>query len=452
MYSRLILNELSKWKESSSRKPLILRGARQTGKTTAINLFAQNYSQYIYLNLEKSADAGLFSQLKTATQLAESVFFLKQKNWQQRHETLLFIDEIQQSPEAIGMLRYFYEDLPELHVIAAGSLLETVLNEKINIPVGRVEYRVLRPVSFHEFLLALNETAAAEALTTFPFREIAHEKLLELFHSYAFMGGMPEIVKQYAEHRDITALSTIYESLLVSYLDDVEQYARNSTMVQVIRHCIRSAFAEAGKRITFSGFGQSNYQSREVSESLRVLEKVMLLQMVYPATVTSPPLLGDKRKKPRLQVLDTGLMNYFAGLQQGIIGTSGLNEIYSGRIAEHLAGQELLSVSFSVLKELCFWTREKKDAEAEIDFILPYENLLIPVEVKSGVAGKLRSLQQFMELCPHNLAIRLYNGKINIHTAKTPSGKEFYLLNLPYYLASQLTNFVTWFLHKKNNE
>ena len=445
VYNRLIINELEKWKNNPTAKPLILRGARQVGKTTAIDLFAKKYTQYIRINLEKHESAALFNQFNDVQKLAEAIFFLHEKIWQKRNETLLFIDEIQQVPKAITQLRYFYEQIPELHVIAAGSLLETVLKENISIPVGRVEYRVMRPVNFIEFLLAMNEKTAAEALTTLPFKDFMHEPLMQLFHTYTLIGGMPEIIQHYAEHHDLSQLSNIYDSILISYLDDVDKYARNSSMVQVIRHCMRSLFTEAGKRISFAGFGHSNYKSREVGEALRILERVMLMQLVYPVTSTQPPMISDKRKKPRLQVFETGLMNKFAGLQANIIGSRNLDEIYEGRIAEQIVGQELLSTSFSGLHALHFWMRDKKDAEAEVDFLIPFENLLVPVEVKSGSSGKLKSLQLFMDSCPHNLAIRLYNGNMNIHAATTPRGKKYNLINLPYYMATQIENVLSWF-------
>jgi uncharacterized protein len=323
-------------------------------------------------------------------------------------------------------------------------LFETVLNEEISIPVGRVEYRVMRPVSFHEFLMAIGEETSAKALTEIPLKNYAHEKLLSLFHTYTLMGGMPEVINQYAGNRNLTSLASVYESILVSYIDDVEKYARNSNMVQIIRHVIQSAYREAGNRIVFQGFGQSNYKSREVGEALRVLQKTLLLELVYPVTQTKLPLLPDFKKKPKLFILDTGLVNHFAGLQKSLLGQKSLFNLYEGRIAEQIVAQELLATSFSALHHLNFWVREKKDASAEVDFVVPFGDGLVPVEVKSGHAGKLRSLQQFMELSDMGLAIRLYQGNIDVHTATTPSGKKFKLLNLPYYLASQLNKYLGW--------
>ena len=444
MYYRNILQELQLWRLSKSRKPLLIRGARQVGKTTVVNELGRQYQQYIYLNLERKEDAIIFQNYTRFSTLVEAIFFLKDKDIQQ-NDTLIFIDEIQEVPETVNLLRYFLEDFPQFHVIAAGSLLEAVLNENMTMPVGRVEYKVLRPMAFNEFLEAMGEKSALQQYHTVPIANFAHEKLLQLFHTYTLIGGMPEVVKHYAENRNLTALLSIYESLLVSYMNDVEKYARNSTMVQVIRHVIKSMSAEAGNRIKFQHFGQSNYGSREVGEAIRTIEKALLLYLVYPCTSTELPLFPDKKKSPRLQLLDTGLMNHLAGIQKEIIGTPQLDTVYQGKVAEHIVGQELLASQYNVLAELHFWTREKKEAIAEIDYIHVFDGKMIPIEVKSGATGRLRSLHLFMENSPQPLAVRIYGGKLSIDTLKTPHGKDFYLLNLPYYLTGQIEKYLAWF-------
>ncbi len=443
MYHRNILNELNAWRHSSSRKPLLIRGARQVGKTTLVNEFARQYGQYIYLNLEKKEDAALFQHYGRFSTLVEAIFFLKDKDIQ-KPDTLVFIDEIQEVPEAVNLLRYFFEDYPQLHVIAAGSLLEVVLKENMSMPVGRVEYKVLRPMAFSEFLEAMGEMAALQQYNKVPAADFAHEKLLQLFHTYTLIGGMPEVVKHYADNRNLSALLPIYESLLVSYMNDVEKYARNSTMVQVIRHVIKSMSSEAGNRIKFQNFGQSNYGSREVGDAIRIIEKALLLYLVYPCTNSSLPLFPDKKKSPKLQLLDTGLMNHLAGIQKEIIGTSDLDVVYQGKVAEHIVGQELLASQYNVLSELHFWTREKKDATAEVDYIYVFDGHIVPIEVKSGATGRLRSLHLFMDSSPRHLAVRVYGGKLGIDTLRSPNGKVFYLLNLPYYLTGQIEKYLEW--------
>ena len=440
MLKRSIIKKLKDWKTSNHRKPLILRGARQVGKTTAVKLFAKSFEQYIYLNLEVSKDKELFLKYKSIKELVTAIFFEKNKSLSST-DTLIFIDEIQEVPEAISMLRYFYEDYPQYHVIAAGSLLESLFDKAISFPVGRVEYRVLRPFSFEEYLNAIGETSALEQYHTVPIATFAHDKLLSLFHEYTLIGGMPEVVSVYAKTKDLIALKPIYESLILSYLNDVEKYAKNSNQVQTMRHAIRSCFFEAGNRIKFQGFGQSGYGSREMGEVLRTLEKAMLIHLVYPTSQTSLPFLPDLKRSPRLQVLDTGMLNYFAGIQKLVFGTNDLNNIYKGHIAEHIVGQELLANQTNILETLRFWTKEKKDSLAETDYLCNINGDMLPVEVKSGATGRLRSLHLYMEESNCNVAIRFYAGTFSIDDITTSSGKKYKLLNIPYYLAGQLNEY-----------
>lgn len=446
MFNRNLLFELEKWRLSNNRKPLVIRGARQVGKTTLVNQFAKQYEQYIYLNLEFAEDKAPFENFSTIEFLITTLFFLKNKSLAKKTNTLLFIDEIQEVPKALNVLRYFYEYAPEISVIAAGSMLETLFDKNISFPIGRVEYKVIRPVSFPEFLSALGETSALEQLTHVPLTNFAYSKLLHLFHKYALIGGMPEIVQQYALNKDLVQLSTIYESLLSGYIDDVEKYANSNSQILHIRHCIKSSFAQAGKRIKFEGFGNSAYKSREMGESLRTLEKALLIQLVYPCTLASLPLIPDLKKSPRLQILDTGLLNYYVGIQKEIIGTEDLNTVYNGTLIEHLVGQELLAFQYNALSSLQFWVREKKEATAEVDYIFKFEGLIIPIEVKSGKEGTLKSLHSFMDMAPHDIAIRFYAGPLTITDAMTQKGKKYHLLNLPYFLVSQIEKYLSWFV------
>ncbi len=452
MFKRIIISELEKWKKAELRKPLIIRGARQVGKTTLVNQFSKQFNQYIYLNLELAEDKAPFEQFSSIENLVNTLFFLKNLSLANKHNTLLFIDEIQEVPKALTLLRYFHEEFPEIAVIAAGSMLESLFDKNLSYPVGRVDYLVIRPVSFPEFLEAMGETSALEQLKQIPLASFAHSKLLELYHTYALIGGMPEIVQHYVKNKDLVALGPIYDALITGYLDDVEKYAANNSQIQHIRHCIKSAFSEAGKRITFEGFGNSAYKSREMGESLRTLEKALLVQLIYPNTSTSLPMLPDLKKSPRLHILDSGLLNYYVGIQKDIIGTIDLNSIYKGTLIEHLTGQELLASQFKALSSLHFWVREKKESNAEVDFIYLLDGQIYPIEVKSGKEGKLKSLHLFMDQTTHNIAIRLYAGELRISESITTSGKKYQLLNLPYFLASQMEPYIMWFKKNQNKE
>ncbi|MCX6205762.1 MAG: DUF4143 domain-containing protein, partial [Bacteroidetes bacterium] len=178
--------------------------------------------------------------------------------------------------------------------------------------------------------------------------------------------------------------------------------------------------------------------------SLRTLEKALLLHLIYPSTTATLPIVPDIKKSPRLQILDSGLLNYFVGIQKEILGTSDLNSIYQGTLIEHLVGQELLAFQYNALSELHFWVKEKKESTAEVDYIFPFDGLIIPIEVKSGKEGTLKSLHSFMDLAPHDMAIRIYAGELRITEAITQNGKKYQLLNLPYYLASQIEQYISW--------
>jgi len=437
MYQRNVVEELIRWKNSKTKKPLVLRGARQVGKTTVVAIFAKSYAQYIYLNLEREKDKNIFSEYGSIEEIVQHIFLQYNKNLDKINNTLLFIDEIQCEPKAVAMLRYFHEEYPDLHVIAAGSMLETMFDRGINFPVGRVEFRKMYPVTFEEFLGATNEKQALELYNQIPLPAFAHSKLIQLFHTYTLIGGMPEIVKRYADNKDITSLSSTYESLIATYLDDVEKYAKNANQVQIVRHAIRSSFYEAGTRIKYQGFGASAYNSREMSEILRMLEKTMLVNLIFPTTQTEAPFMPDVKKSPKLQSLDTGLVNYFSGLQKELFGTKDLNDHYKGKIAEHIVGQEILASNYNVLNTLRFWVRDKKQSEAEVDFLYNFDGQMIPVEVKSGKSGKMRSLLQFLDISKIPVAVRFYAGQFQIEEHKTLSGKPFKLINLPYFLAKK---------------
>lgn len=449
MFKRQLLLELEKWRHNKPRKPLVIRGARQVGKTTLVNQFAAQYEQYIYLNLELSEDKEPFENFTSIENLINTLFFLKSKILAKKSTTLIFIDEIQEVPKALNTLRYFYELAPEISVIAAGSMLETLFDKNISFPIGRVEYKVIRPVSFPEFLSAIGETAALEQLTQVPIASFAQTKLLSLFHTYALIGGMPEIIQHYVTNKDLVALGPIYDSLISGYMDDVEKYAKSNAQILHIRHCIQSSFAQAGKRIKFEGFGNAAYKSREMGESLRTLQKALLLQLIYPCTTATVPMVPDIKKSPRLQILDSGLLNYFVGIQKEIIGTNDLNSIYQGTLIEHLIGQELLAFQYNALSALQFWVREKKESTAEVDYLFQYDGLIIPIEVKSGKEGTLKSLHSYMDIAPHNMAIRFYAGALNITDAITQNGKQYKILNLPYYLGSQIEKYIAWFIETK---
>lgn len=449
-FKRHLYKNLLHWKEKENRKPLVLRGARQVGKTTLIKEFAKSYKTVLLLNLEKKQDFDFFEGTDDVKEIVELILLSKNLQPKKGTPTLLFIDEIQESPKAIKLLRYFYEEMPELHVIAAGSLLEFALRDVEGFPVGRIEYMYLYPLNFAEFLLALDNEPLHRELQTIPVRKIAHKLLMEYFHRYAVIGGMPEVVREYVRQKSIVALASTYESIWAAYADDVEKYATTPAIRQVIKFIIRTAPNFIDERIKFQNFGNSNYKSREVGEALRDLDKAKVIRLLYPTTSMTPPVINDFKKSPRLQVLDTGIVNYTLGIARELLVSEDLSDSYKGAIIPHLINQELISLQIEKPVTPSFWVREKAQSSAEVDLVIPYKNLLIPVEIKSGSTGSLKSLHQFINTVNHSYAVRIYAGKFEIQQTKTPEGKEYKLMHLPYYLGTQLYEYLDYFIENPN--
>lgn len=440
-FIRNITTSLNQWKENEHHKPLVIRGARQVGKTTVIKEFGKSFDTFIALNLEKEVDKSFFDNTNDAKITFQRICL--ERHIEPKGKTLLFLDEIQNSPQAVALLRYFYEDLPSLYVISAGSLLEIMMDKnKISFPVGRVEYMYLFPMTFQEFLLATGNNQAIELLGQVPFPEWATDTLFKFFREYTMVGGMPEVVAKYLENKNIVECKNIYSSLFTSYIDDVAKYSKNHSEEQILRTFIEASPIETGKRITFEKFANTNYRSREAGEALRMLERAMLIYLRYPTTGTEIPLLQDMKKKPRLQFLDTGLLNFKADIQSQYLSDIKLDAMFNGIIAEQIVGQELLASNFYELKKPLFWVRENAKSNAEVDFIQTKQGQIIPIEVKSGKSGTLRSLHSFIDISGTKRAVRLYSGNFSIEETKTSNGNSFTLINLPLFLADKIEQYV----------
>ncbi len=447
MIKRQLLKDLEVWKSKKKRKPLILRGARQVGKTTLVKMFGKKFDYSINLNLEKSEHRVFFEKTDDVQAIINEIF-LVYGILEPKKKILLFIDEIQESPKAINLLRYFYEETPDIYVIAAGSLLENALTSSSKIPVGRVEYLKLNPINFREFLEATNPKAA-QLITQVPSPDYTYGPLLNLFHEYALIGGLPEVVATFIEDKKLLVqILPIYESLLQTYEEDVEKYARTRNEAMIVKHVMRMAPFEADRRIKFQHFGKSEYRSREVGEAFSALQKAGLLRLIYPTSDLVLPGIPNYKRSPRLQFLDTGVINYRLNLHKDLISIKDLHQLHKGKLIQHLITQEYMSIHKYPSFDLSFWVREKKDAQAEVDLVVPSKNFLIPVEVKSGGSGKLRSLHQFIDRCNHHYAVRIHQNRFSIERTKTIKGKSFYLMNLPYYLGTMLPDYIEWFLNE----
>lgn len=441
MFKRDIIVNLEAWAADSHRKPLILRGARQVGKTTVVNEFGKQFDNYLPLNLEKQEAAKLFD-LSVPLKDLMPLLFAHCGVIRKKGRTLLFIDEIQNSAKAISLLRYFYEELPDIYVIAAGSLLENIVDIHTSFPVGRVQYLALRPCSFREFLQAIQEETLLPVLAQPEITSAFHERLMNLFNIYTLIGGMPEVIQLYAERRDILSLNNIYETLLQGYRDDVEKYTTGKLLPDVVRFLLKEGWHKAGQSITLGGFAGSSYKAREVGEAFRLLEKAMLLELVYPTTATEVPATSEIKRTPKLIWLDTGLVNYAAQVQKQILGANDILDAWRGMIAEQIVAQELLTLTNKVSQKRNFWVRGQNDSSAEVDYIWVQESSIFPIEVKSGHNAHLRSLHSFMERSSQTVAFRVWSQPYSVNEVKTVQGKQFRLINLPFYLVGELPDII----------
>ena len=420
MFKRDILTNLEEWATDSHRKPLILRGARQVGKTTVVNEFGRQFDNYLPLNLEKQEASRLFD-LPVPLKDLMPLLFAHCGVVRKEGRTLLFIDEIQNSAKAISLLRYFYEELPNIYVIAAGSLLENIVDIHSSFPVGRVQYLALRPCSFREFLQAIHEETLLPVLAQPEVTSAFHERLMNLFNIYTLIGGMPEVIQLYAERRDILSLNNIYETLLQGYRDDVEKYTTGKLLPDVVRFILKEGWHKAGQSITLGGFAGS-------------------------AT-------SEIKRTPKLVWLDTGLVNYAAQIQKQVLGASDIMDAWRGMIAEQVVAQELLTLTNKVSQKRNFWVRGQNDSSAEVDYIWVQDSKIFPIEVKSGHNAHLRSLHSFMERSSQTVAFRVWSQPYSVNEVKTVQGKQFRLINLPFYLVGELSRIISTkvFLNKSFN-
>lgn len=451
-FYRKLEAELHAWRGRSHRKPLILRGARQTGKTTLVRGFGKFFENFVELNLEKPAHKNLFQELSDPQILLRSIEGVVGQRIIPG-KTLLFIDEIQNSGVAIQALRYFFEEIPALHVLATGSLLEVrVRKEGWSFPVGRVEFLYLYPLSFDEFLLAKSEDVLLELLKNLSvekkdaanFSEAIHNKCRDLLAEYLVVGGMPAAVRAFVETNSFIEVCREHESLSYSFEEDFEKYA-TETEVQVLRRIWERVPYEMGRRVLYTKLVDQNFRSLQVSRALDILHDAMLVERVLPTASTSVPLLPRRKAAPKLLPLDVGLSLSVLKISFDQIRKSVFAHTASGSLWETYVGQELLAMDHRQRRQLYFWAREEKGASSEVDYIWAADSVL-PIEVKSGVQGSLKSLHQFLLRSEKNFAIRVYDGPLSLqdHRIETPQKTEviYRLLSLPPYLVFRLPELI----------
>ena len=256
---------------------------------------------------------------------------------------------------------------------------------------------------------------------------------------------MPEAVQLYAERRDILALGDVYETLLQGYRDDVEKYVRSGSLIEVVRFILKEGWGKAAQTVTLGGFASSSYNAREVGEAFRLLEKAMLLELVYPTTATEVPASPEIKRRPKLIWLDAGLVNYAAQVQKEVLGARDIMDAWRGMIAEQIVAQELLTLNDKVSQKRNFWVRGINESAAEVDFVWVQDSKIYPIEVKSGHNAHLRSLHSFMDRSSQTVAVRVWSQPYSVDEVKTVQGKVFRLINLPFYLVGGLESLLASF-------
>jgi predicted AAA+ superfamily ATPase len=440
MFARVRLPDLILWAKRDKRKPLILRGARQVGKSTLVNLLAEALSlDCVTLNFEKTPSlADLFKSNEPETIV--NLISIKLNRPIKAGTTLLFLDEIQARPEILLSLRYFYEEMPELHVICAGSLLEFALEQlDFSMPVGRIEYAYLGPMSFMEFLWALGEQGLAEFLSSYQLnQEIPdpiHHKCLELLKHYLIIGGMPEAIQQYVTYRDLLEVERAKRSILETYEDDLSKYASKRSL-SLLRQVFDKVPRLVSKHIKYSEIN-SEVKSTVVAEALHQLDKAKVITEIYRSSSNGVPLGAQLNEKIfKLIFLDVGLLS--TQLDLSFLDLHEINEltlVHQGVIAEQFIGQHLLYLRpFFEPPSLYYWQRDKKSSQAEIDYVISHRQKVIPIEVKAGKAGTLKSMHLFMEEKDLDFGLRFSSNLPD--EIMTSANKK--ILTLPLYLITEL--------------
>ena len=417
-YERIIDQYLSEWAARPNHKPLLLRGARQVGKSTAIRHLGEQFKYYLEINLEKQPDyKALFQPNLDVKRIVPQIAAIYGTPIVPG-QTLLFIDEIQECQEAIMALRFFKEDMPELHVAAAGSLLEFVLDDIPTFGVGRIHSMYMYPMTFDEFLNANGEKLLIEARNqaspTTPLPTPLHDKLTALLRTFMLVGGMPESVAKWVETHDYLQCQEVQDDIITGYEADFPKY-KKKVDPQLLRMTMRSTAQQATKKFMYSQV-PGEYKTAEVKKALELLIKANIIIPVTHTNANGLPI-GDGRDDGirKMLVLDTGLMLRLLNMAMGditeitthILTATAADLVNKGPMAEMLAGLELIHYRTPNLQhELFYWLRQAKNATAEVDYILPFDMRILPFEVKAGVQGGMKSLWDYMREKKLSQAIR----------------------------------------------
>ncbi|OQY12850.1 MAG: AAA family ATPase [Desulfobacteraceae bacterium 4572_19] len=391
------LQSLYNWLHDNNRKPLIIRGARQVGKSTLVELFAkENNKNLLNVNLERHPELSQIFSDKDPVKVIQQIEFLP--NMGNMHkDAILFFDEIQAVPEAIPTLRYFYEEKPEIPVVSAGSLLEFVLSDhSFSMPVGRIQYLHMGPMTFTEFLSAVGEDKLKFFIMQYEpgqeIGEVVHKRLLSLMRSYYFIGGMPEAIAVFIDGYSYKDVSKVHNSIIETYREDFSKYA-GSRNLHRMQNVFNFVARNVGQKIKYSNISFKD-QSGTLKRDIELLSMARIIGKVIHSHCSGLPLQADiKEKVYKALFLDVGLMNAVCGLDWRVLSQmDDVKLINEGVVAEQFIGQHLQSLlADKPNRELTYWLRGGRSSNAEVDYVIAIAGAIIPIEVKAGVTGKLKS-------------------------------------------------------------
>ena len=456
---RYQIETLKRWLVLPRRKPMVIRGARQVGKSTLVRLFCEAAGRpLVALDLERQqALAAAFGRVKEPRGLLNLIEATT--NTTIGPDTVLFLDEIQAAPQALAALRYFFEDMPGQALLAAGSLMEcTLADQTFPMPVGRVSYLHMGPMTFTEFLRGCGQDSLAGHIDAFEWSPAdggpeldltLHDMALEALRLYLFVGGMPEAVREYAESGRMRAVSAIHARVVETYRDDLLKYAARRDLGRMLR-VFNFAAGQAGRKLKYSNVSEGE-PSATIRRDIELLAMARVVAKVTHSHCSGLPLQAYLKEGAfKLIFLDVGLMNTICGLGWEVL-EGGLEDalVNAGAAAEQFIGQHLQHLfAERVNRELTYWLREGRSNNAEVDYVAEFGGRIVPIEVKAGRAGAMKSLHQFVAEKNVDLAVRFDANPPSLQTVEVgiPSGRRgggdervrYRLLSLPLYLVERL--------------
>ena len=460
------LTWLKQWAERKTHKPLVIRGARQVGKSTLVSLFAEQEGyDLVLLNLERNPEyTDAFNQ-SDPVNIVNTLSLLLGRSIEPG-KSLLFLDEVQVKPEILGVLRYFYEEMPALHVIAAGSLLDfEMVAPTFSMPVGRISYLHMGPMNFTEFLRALGDDNLADYVSSWQIaQEIppsVHAKLMLRLRQNMAVGGMPEAVAVFAESENYKLCEEVKLDLLGTFSDDFAKYAKQNDHA-LIRQAFRKSPAIIGRKVKYSEINPDK-RAADVARVLDQLGLARVVTKVLKCSANGLPLSAEENDKFfKLLFLDTGLVSTLLNQSYQALQQENVLQVNSGALAEQWVGQALFnSLDSHEQPFLHYWAREQRSSTAEVDYIIAGMGRVIPVEVKSGKSGSLKSLHMFLKEKGSNFAVRFNADLPSLMHASyqlpDQSVKDYDLLSLPLYMAGECRrliqdNVIAVSLHNNDKE